>query len=509
MAHNTKHYGSEEEARSSTLTRRTLLRNGGYLVAATALSPVIGAVPAMAEPAPAAGPAISPVMQTLSAYMAAARDRALPGEVAEQAKFHVLDTLCAMVSGAQLPPGKLAIEFAAKYGGEKVATVAASPVRCGAIEAALANGMLAHSDETDDSHAPSFSHPGAAVIPAALACGEQFGISGDHFLRAVTLGYDIGPRFTMTLGGVGYSVSSHLATHAFATNFGAAAAAGSAASLNARQMRWMIDYAVQQNSGTMAWQRDTDHIQKSLVFAGIGARNGVTAALLIQMGATGVDDTLSGADNFFLAYQPKADPNRLIEKLGERYEVVRTNIKKWTVGSPIQAPLDAVEILMKRHGFKADDVRKVVVHVATNEATVVNNREIPDICLQHMIAVMLLDGTASFAAAHDTPRMKDPAVLRQRAKVQLVWDDELERRKPAREAIVIITLANGTEVSHHVKAVRGTAENPMTRPEVVDKCRDLATPVLGAPTAGKLIERVMEIEKVKNIREIGDLLRRG
>ena len=448
-------------------------------------------------------------MEKLSAYMAAARDRALPGVVAEQAKYHILDTLCAMISGSQLPPGKLAIQFATKYGGQKIATVVASPTRCGAIEAALANGMLAHSDETDDSHAPSFSHPGAAVVPAALACGEQFGISGTHFLRAVTLGYDIGTRVSMALGGVRYSVESHLATHCMVTNFGATAAAGCAANLDARQMRWLFDYAVQQNCGTMAWQRDTDHIQKSLVFSGIGARNGVTAALLIQMGGTGVNDILSGPDNFFLAYQPKADPNRLIEKLGERYEIAYTNIKKWCVGSPIQAPLDGVEILMKRRPFKADDVRKVVIHVATNEATVVNNREIPDICLQHMIAVMLLDKTVTFQAAHDTPRMKDAAVLRQRAKVQLVWDDELERRKPAREAIVIVTLNDGTELREHVKAVRGTAENPMTGAEVIDKCRDLATPILGASTSKILIEKVLEIEKVKDIREIGNLLQRA
>ncbi len=117
--------------------------------------------------------------------------------------------------------------------------------------------------------------------------------------------------------------------------------------------------------------------------------------------------------------------------------------------------------------------------------------------------------TASFQAAHDTPRMKDPAVLRQRGEVQLVWDDELERRKPAREAIVIVTLNDGTELREHVKAVRGTAENPMTRSEVVDKCRDLATPILGASTSNALIEKVLQIEKVKDIREIGNLLQRA
>ena len=104
----------------------------------------------------------------------------------------------------------------------------------------------------------------------------------------------------------------------------------------------------------------------------------------------------------------------------------------------------------------------------------------PDICLQHMVAVMLLDKTASFAAAHDKPRMQARAVLKQRAKVELVLDEELERLMPQRQAIVEVTLSDGSRLTERVEAVRGTAANPMNRDEVVRKCRDLTTPVLGA-----------------------------
>ena len=239
------------------------------------------------------------------------------------------------------------------------------------------------------------------------------------------------------------------------------------------------------------------------------ARNGVTAALLVRSGWTGVDDILSGPDNFFLANAPNAASRaRLIEKLGERYEIMRTNIKKWTVGSPIQAPLDALEILLKRRPFDAEQVRKVVVRLGTREASVVSNRDIPDICLQHMVAVMLIDGTVSFLAAHDVARMQDPAVLRQRAKVELVPDQELERRVPRREAIVKVTLADGTVLTEHVRAVRGTADNPMPRDEVVAKCRDLLAPVLGRSGSAELIDRVLEIERVGNMRELRPLLQK-
>ena len=87
-----------------------------------------------------------------------------------------------------------------------------------------------------------------------------------------------------------------------------------------------------------------------------------------------------------------------------------------TLWSPIQAPLDALETLIKRHGFAADAVKEVIIRLPTSEAATVDNRDLPDICVQHMLAVMLIDKTASFHAAHDEPRMHDPAVLRERAK---------------------------------------------------------------------------------------------
>ena len=477
-------------------TRRRVLQSAG------------GVVAAMVLPARSAKAAVSEVMTRLSTYMSEAASSKLPAEAVEKAKQHILDTLAAMISGADLPPGRVALNFAKAHSGEKVATVAASSIVCGAIEAAMANGMLAHSDETDDSHALSHCHPGCAMVPAALAAGEQFGIDGTRFLRAVTLGYDVGPRVTMTLGGLPYQMASHRSTHSVASTFGAAAAAACAAGLNAQQMRWVLDYASQQASGIVAWQRDTDHIEKSLVFAGMPARNGVTAALLIQLGGTGVDDVFSGADNFLMAYAPKADPGVLIDKLGQRFEVTQTNIKKWTVGSPIQAPLDALVNIRKRHPFEADQVQKVVIRLATSEAKTVNNREMPDISLQHMVAVMLTDRTASFASAHDKPRMQEAGILRQKAKVELVPDEYLEKQYPKRESIVEVTFSDGTKVTERVDDVRGTIDNPMTREEVVEKSRDLMTPVLGAAVCAKLIETVLNIESVKNIRDLRPLLQR-
>jgi len=452
---------------------------------------------------------ISTVTSRLSEYMAAAKTKALPPEVTEKAKHHILDTLAAMISGAHLPAGVQAIRFVKGYGSAGVASVAGHATQCGVVEAALANGMLAHADETDDSHAPSLSHPGCAVVPAALALAEEYAITGEHFLRAVTLGYDVGPRVTMTLGIRNFYTLGHKSTHSVAGLFGAAAAAACAAGLSAQQMRWVLDYAAQQSSGIASWQRDPDHIAKAFVFGGMPARNGAAAAMMVASGFTAVDDVFSGPDNYFLAFSPEADPNGLVDELGTRYELLRSNIKKWSVGSPIQAPLDAIENLQKTTPFRADDVRRISVRVGDREARVVNNRDMPDVCLQHMLAVMLVDGTISFEASHDRGRMKDAEILRHRRKIELIEDEELGRRLPRREAIVEVELTDGQKLYEHVRAVRGTSDNPMPREEVVRKCSDLIIPVLGDSNGRQLIDAVLGLEKVADMRAIGALVRAG
>jgi 2-methylcitrate dehydratase PrpD len=105
--------------------------------------------------------------------------------------------------------------------------------------------------------------------------------------------------------------------------------------------------------------------------------------------------------------------------------------------------------------------------------------------------------------------MKDPAVLRQRAKVEVVADPRIDARRPRREAIVELTLTDGTQMSEWVRDVRGTADNPMPRDEVVAKARDLITPVLGAASCSALIDKVLALEGVKDIRELRPALQRS
>jgi len=452
-----------------------------------------------------AKPEISPVMQKVSAYIAAAPRKALPAKVLEKTKHHVLDTLAAMVSGSRLLPGRKAISYAKTLGGKAEAVIAGSRIVTTAATAALANGMLGHADETDDSHAPSLCHPGCAIVPAALAMGERERASGAALLRAVALGYDIGTRINMSLNAYEFREDGH-STHSFGPMFGAAAAAGSLCGFDERQARHLLSYTSQQASGVSCWMRDAEHIEKSFDFGGMPARNGVTSAAMVAHGFTGVDDIFAGERNFFVAYGRKPNIKELVRELGSTYEIMNTNIKRWSVGSPIQAPLDSLLDLIVAHQIKAADVEKLVVRVAHQGANTVDNRHMPDICMQHMCAVMLLDSTVTFKSSHDEKRMRDPKVLALRKRIELYGDDALSKVMPSRQGIVEITLKDGRKLRHHTKAVRGTSDNPMTRKEVDTKSYDLLAPVLGPSRARKLCDTVWALDKLQDVRKLRALL---
>ena len=451
-------------------------------------------------------PQISPVMRELSAYIAAAPRTPLPSEVVEKTKHHILDTIGAMVSGSRLAPGKKATSYVKALGGVKEACVIGSKIVTTAVNAALANGMLAHADETDDSHAPSLTHPGCGIVPAALAMAERERRNGTALLRAVALGYDTGCRLTLSLDPYQFREDGH-STHSFGPMFGAAAAAGALAGLKEQQVRHLLSFTAQQASGVSCWMRDGEHIEKAFDFGGMPARNGVAAATMVASGFTGVEDVFSGERSFFVAYGRKPDPAALVRGLGVDYEIMNTNIKRWSVGSPIQAPLDSLIDLIRAHQIKAGDVERVVVRVARQGANTVDNRAMPDICMQHMCAVMLIDGQATFASSHDEKRMRDRNVLALRSRIELRGDDALSAAMPSRQGIVEITLRDGRELRHHTKDVRGSAENPMTRSEVDEKSYDLIAPVLGSIRARRLCNAVWQLERVGDARALRPLLR--
>ena len=437
----------------------------------------------------------------LAQYMAEARNRSLPPQVAQAGRHRILDSLGAIVSGARLKPGELAVRYVRLQGGVPEASVLATDVKTSAVNAALANGMFGHADETDDFEPVTKAHPGCSVVPAALAMAEREGSSGEEFLRAVVLGYDLCCRFLLALG-PDLVRGGHRSAEGTSSTMGSTAAAASIAKLDQTGMRYALSYAAQQVSGIWSWVRDLEHVEKAFDFSGMGARNGVTAATMVQTGFTGVWDILEGEHNVLEALSPSPKPGEMLEGLGSRFFVTETAIKPYPVGYPIQPALDAFFVLHRQHGLNAENVERITVRLPEDGAGIVNNRSMPDVNCQHMIALALVDGAVTFESTHSHQRMSDPAVLAVKELVNLVADPDLMDPEAPRSAKVEVVLKDGRILEHFTPHAFGTKQNPMETESVDGKVRVLLQPVLGASRTEEVIQRVNGLEGIANIQEL-------
>jgi 2-methylcitrate dehydratase PrpD len=502
------------------VSRRRVLQGAGGLVAAALPATAAGATASTqaaqtraaaaqspGSAAPATGTQGSDVTGRLARYMVAARDRDLPAQVVLDAKHRILDTLGAIVSGSTLPPGAIAARYVRAQGGTPEASVLTTDIRTSAVNAALANGMLAHADETDDFEPVTKAHPGSAVVPAALAMGEREGRSGTDLLRAVVLGYDLCCRFLLTLG-PDHVRGTHRSAEGTSATFGAVGAAAALARFDEKGMRHAISYAAQQVSGLWSWTRDEDHVEKAFDFAGMGARNGVAAVTMVQAGMTGVWDVLDGEHNMILALSTQGKPEEMVAGLGSRFYVSESAIKVFSVGYPIQAPLDAFLTLRREHRLQPDNVARVVVRLPPDGAAIVNDSAMPDVNCQHLIAVALVDGTITFDMSHSRERMQDPQVLAIRRRVELIGDPMLRDPAAPRSGLVEVTMQDGRMVQHFTRHPPGTKENPLSAARVAEKTRGLLMPVLGARQTDAVIDQVNALDQLRNVRDLVALLTR-
>jgi 2-methylcitrate dehydratase PrpD len=489
-------------------TRRWLLNMGGMAVLSNSLPP--GVSLAQTTPVPSTTgdsadhdtetPPVSATTQALADYIAQTLDRPLPDAVLATTKLHVLDSIAAMVSGSRLKPGVFAARYIDSQGGKPQATVIGTDILTSPVNAAFANGMMGHADETDDTHPGGPFHAGCGTVAAALATGELVGRNGAEFLRAVALGYDVGARLLLALGGTKHNPSCM--TNSFAT----AATSAAMLRLDSRQVRYVLSYAGQQASGLGYWDRDLEHIEKAFDFGGMGTRNGVTAATMVAMGCTAVDDPFSGTPNILSVLGNKPAPEALVSELGSRFEVVNTTLKKWTVGLPLQSVLDSTSTLITNRSVRAGNIKRIVVEISAGDTHIVDNNPNPDLCVQHLIALMIADRGVNFASVHDAARMRDPKVLAIRKLVQVVPSGELQAGMPPHQTIVRIQTADGHSYEQRTNIVRGLARNPMDAQEVSAKALDLMGSILGASRANELIAALNNFDQFGPVSGLRRLL---
>ncbi len=433
------------------------------------------------------------ITNNLCTFLDEARHVQLDDKTIEKAKHHIVDTIAAMISGTALHVGEKTLKALPAFEGLPEASVFGQSKRYPAYWAAMFNAMLAHADETDDSHETSITHPGCGIVPTAMAMAQREKKGGMDFIRAVCAGYDVGPRITEALGAMALN-NAGTSSHAMGAIFGSGACASLLAGFDSAQVRRLISYLAHESSGLGCWMAEHDHVQKAYVFGAMGAKNAITATVLVQSGWTGLDEALEGPRTLFQARAQPAKGRSMEPPLVLGHEILGSNIKKWCVGSPAQAPLDCVQALLPQLP-PMEDIQSISVEIRSDEAFIVDNRDMPNICLQHLVALYLVDRKLTFDSVHDPKRMDDPKIRSIRNKITLIASEPL-MKSGGRQAIVHIALNNGQSLNKHVQHVRGTWGDPMPRSEINEKARDLLEPVIGANATEHLLASLWNLENL-------------
>ncbi|MGH7844520.1 MAG: MmgE/PrpD family protein [Candidatus Binatia bacterium] len=443
----------------------------------------------------------------LSEYIAGEKPQQLPESIVDRAKIHILDTLGAIVSGSLLKPGKLAIDFVRADGGLPQAGVIATDIRTTAVNAALANGVMAHADETDDTHFPTVTHPGSIVVPASLAIAEKQRSSGKEFITAVVLGYDVLCRISKALDRK-WMQERCIHAGSISAGFGAAAAAARLLKLPAQKVRYALAFAGTQACGLTTWRDDPEHIDKALCHSGIPARNGVSAALWARGGMTATEQIFEGPNNLLNAFAETPHPEEIVRDLGAGYEITDAGIKVYPAGQPMQATLTGYFRLVQEHALQRQDISKIIVRLPESQSQTINDRHMPDINCQYLLAVAMIDGKVDFQNSHDFERMHEPQVLELKKRVEIAADIELTKIHPAvRSAIVEIMTFDGRHHKTLVDRVPGAPYNPLSPDEAEAKSHSLIAPVLGEARAHSVIQAARRLETLTDVNELAELLR--
>lgn len=485
------------------ISRRSILAGAAGAAAIVPMTTARGQQGASGAAAPAAAQAdVLKVMPAITAYIAGARTATVPEPIRERARLHILDTLASIIACRDLEAAQLGRAYAKAQSGDGKSSILGSREKAGLIDAVFAGAMTGHGAEINDFIPSAFVQPGPSIVTGAFALAEQRGGTGRQVMNAIIAGYELAGRIPKTLG-LRNMQRTNLANHGVGPVFGTAAMAASMLGMDADKVNHVLTYCVQQASGSWQWMLDVRHIEKSFVFAGMGARNGLQAALLVEAGFTGVPDCFD-AEAGWMRSLPYAggDGNRayLIEGLGERFELTETAFKRYPSGGPTQPAVQALLELCKK--VKADEVTRVLIEMP-GRADAFRDAAMPALSLPYLASIILLDGRLDFVSAQSLERMHgDPAVQRLRKLVEVVHDPKQEAAEgqPRTEsARVTIERRGKPPLRKYEPYVLGFPSHPMDRRHLEEKVVELVEPALGRARTRELIQRTSEIDDATDI----------
>lgn len=422
---------------------------------------------------------------------------------------HILDTVASVVACRDLEPSTVARRYALTNSPGGEAPILGTTESASLVDAVFASAMAGHGAEVNDFMPSVFVQPGPAVVATALCMAHHRSLSGRSVVHAVVAGYELAARVPRGLGGDNLRRAG-LASHGVAPTFAAAAAAASLAELDSVSIGHVLAACAQQASGSWQWMLDVEHIEKSFVFAGMGARNGVQSVLLVEAGFAGVRDCLDvpggwGASNAFRGGDE--DPDAFRSGLDQPAAMHDTAYKRYPVGGPTQPAVEALLDLVSE--VDRADVAHVRIAMP-GRADAFRDAAMPALNLRYLTALILQDGHLDFESAQSLSRMRgDEALASKMLQVEVVHDPAQETgvgRSRAESANVTLTMSDGSLVERHVAHVRGFPTHPMDREDVESKAMALMRPTLGSERSSAVIEFCRTLEDHRSVGQLIDLI---
>lgn len=433
-----------------------------------------------------------------------------PEAVVERMKALVLDLLRVVTVGAQLPWSKSARRHALALGGNGASTILLYGDRLDAARAAFVNGAFAHACDLDDTHVGSMHHPGASVLPAALAIAERDDASGRALLEAAICGYEASLRIGLAVQPAMFR-RGFMATPTCGT-FGAALAVGKLLRFNADDIAGALGAAGSYAGGLAQFYKSGSIIKR--INGARAAESGVVAALLTQEGIWGPRDILEGEAGFFRAFSDASDPAKVTGDLGREYRLMEVSTKIHAGAGRLQASNDAGLSLGSEHGLTTDQIVDVEVGIPRVIQGMLTQPDPPDLqsaqlSVPFSLAMALALGRERGARAalrredYDAA-LVSPAVRALSARVRCVVDPEIEAMTNTEEvpSRVTVRLTDGRVLVARVDHPRGSPHRRMTWEELQALFQDTVADVLPAQTITEVVNLVADLDRTSKPREI-------
>ncbi len=447
------------------------------------------------------------VTQDLSEFSSGLTLDLIPAEVVSRARLLILDLVGNIVRGHETESTPAMLSTIDALGlAQGTSHVFGDSRTFAPAGAALLQGVLAHSLDFDDTHAAATLHPGAPVIPAALAAAQMANASGATTVAAIVAGYEVICRVALALpAGDHYQRGFHPTATCGA--FGAAAAAARVFGLDAASVASALGIALSQTAGSLQFLQNGAWTKRFQV--GWSAMAGLIAATLASKGFKGAGDALEGEHGFLRAYAPAPTPERATQDLGTVYELMATGVKPYPSCRYGHAGIDAALALRSEHDLQSHEISRVVyglsragmLLVGTPEQKKADPRNIVDgqFSAPFVLSVALATGAMKW---NSYELLFDPRIRTLLPRIRCEYDPEIEAEFPVNMSGKLSVHARGQVFVKKVVVPKGEPGNFLSGDELSAKFADLAQPVLGEEQTAKLAAAILDIDRFQYLSKL-------